>query len=150
MSAQFFSSQAIFKPRVGVGIVVVQDGKVLLGKRVGSHGCGYYSPPGGNLEFKETVEACAIRELKEETGLNPLSIQIGPWTQNVIDEQNHYISLFVVVSEFEGIPERLEPQKCEGWYWYQWDELPSPLFPSFASFLQSNGVDVFFHPIKKT
>jgi 8-oxo-dGTP diphosphatase len=142
-------SEAIFKPRVGVGVVVLQDGKILLGKRLGSHGSGYYSPPGGNLEFKETVEACALRELKEETGLNPLSIQIGPWTQNVIDEQNHYISLFVIVSEFEGMPQRLEPHKCEGWCWYQRDELPSPLFPSFASFLQSSCSDVFFHPIKK-
>jgi 8-oxo-dGTP diphosphatase len=57
------------KPRVGVEIIVVKEGKILLGKRKGAHGSGCYSPPGGNLECKETVETCAKRELDEETGL---------------------------------------------------------------------------------
>ncbi len=79
-----------FKPRVGVGILVIKEGKILLGQRKGAHGSGCYSPPGGHLEFKETVEQCAIRELIEETGLKPLSLQLGPWTQDVIDEHKHY------------------------------------------------------------
>jgi len=129
------------KPRVGVGVIVVKEGKILLGKRKGAHGSGCYGPPGGNLEFKEAVEACAIRELVEETGLKPLSLQLGPWTQDVIDEQKHYISLFVIIPEFEGEPRLLEPDKCEGWNWYAWDNLPYPLFQPLTSLIESVGLN---------
>lgn len=133
MPAYTTASIDVLKPRVGVGVIVMKEGKVLLGKRKGAHGGGFYGPPGGNLEFKETVEACAVRELAEETGLRALSLQLGPWTQDVIDEQKHYITLFVIVTDFEGEPELLEPDKCEGWGWYAWDELPSPLFVPLTS-----------------
>lgn len=141
MSIHVNASIDLPKPKVGVGIIVVKDGKILLGKRKNAHGSGYYSPPGGNLEFKETVENCTKRELDEETGLTPLSIQLGPWTQNVIDEQKHYISLFTIVTEFEGEPQLLEPNKCEGWDWYSWDELPNPLFQSLTSLIKSIGIE---------
>ena len=129
------------KPRIGVGVLVIKEGKILLGKRKGAHGSGYYAPPGGNLEFKETVEACAIRELAEETGLKPLSLRLGPWTQDLIEEQKHYISLFVIIPEFEGEPQLLEPQKCDGWDWYAWDHLPSPLFQPLTSLIESVGLE---------
>lgn len=140
MSTYINASLDTPKPRVGVGVLVAKEGKILLGKRKGAHGIGCYSPPGGNLEFKETVEACAIRELNEETGLIPLSIQLGPWTQDVIDEK-HYISLFAITTEFEKEPQLLEPHKCEGWDWYLWDELPMPLFPPLASLVKSLGIE---------
>jgi 8-oxo-dGTP diphosphatase len=135
------TSVEISKPRVGVGVIVVKEGRILLGKRKGAHGSGCYSPPGGHLEFKETVEVCATRELHEETGLISLSVQLGPWAQDVIDEQKHYISLFVIITEFEGEPQLLEPHKCEGWEWYMWDELPLPLFPPLESLVKSLGIE---------
>jgi len=125
-------------PRIGVGILVIKDNKVLLGRRSGKHGDGCYGPPGGNLEFGETIEACAIRELAEETGLKALSVQVGPWTEDIFDDQKHYISFFCITTEFEGIPEVLEPAKCHDWGWYDWDELPSPLFLPMESFLKEN------------
>ena len=62
---------------VGFGIAVVRDGKVLLGRRHEDpakadsemHGEGTWTMPGGKLEFGETFEAGAARELAEETGL---------------------------------------------------------------------------------
>ena len=57
------------RPRVGLGVIVVnRDGKVLIGKRKGGH-APYYSIPGGQLDLGETFEAGAIREVKEETGI---------------------------------------------------------------------------------
>lgn len=46
-------------PQVGVGVLILRDGKVLLGRRKGSHGAGCWSAPGGHLEFGEVVEDCA-------------------------------------------------------------------------------------------
>ncbi|HEY4060167.1 MAG TPA: NUDIX domain-containing protein, partial [Kofleriaceae bacterium] len=57
------------RPRVGIGVLVMKDGKLLLGKRRGSHGEGEYASPGGHLEHLERVADCAAREVAEETGL---------------------------------------------------------------------------------
>lgn len=135
------------KPRVGVGVLVIKDNKILLGKRKGAHGTGCYSPPGGHLEFKETVEACSIRELNEETGLIALSTKVGPWTQNIIDEK-HYISLFIIVTEFEGELQLSEPHKCEGWDWHSLDALPTPLFLPLKSLVDSIGISKWEKLIK--
>jgi 8-oxo-dGTP diphosphatase len=125
------------KPRVGVGVFVFQDGKVLLGKRKGAHGAGDWAPPGGHLEFGESIEDCAIRELAEETGLKALSVKTGLWSNDVINESKHYITFFAVVDQFEGEPQLLEPNKCEEWQWFSLDALPRPLFlPANAFFAQ--------------
>ncbi len=124
------------KPRVGVGVFVFREGKVLLGKRKGAHGVGHWAPPGGHLEFGESVEGCAARELAEETGLGALSVQTGLWSNNVIDGTKHYVTLFAVVDQFEGELQLLEPEKCEEWRWFSVDALPAPLFPTVISFFE--------------
>lgn len=129
------------QPRVGVGIAVIKDGKVLLGKRKGAHGEGTWSFAGGHLEFKESIEECAYRELEEETGLRALSIELGPWTNDIIEDHKHYITLFAFVTQFEGEPQLLEPHKCEGWEWFEWNNLPSPLFPPVASLIKKMGMN---------
>jgi 8-oxo-dGTP diphosphatase len=114
---------------VGVGVLVIQDGLVLLGRRRGSHGAGTWSAPGGRLEFGEDIEDCAVRELQEETGLTASAIELGPYTNDVFAEaQEHYVTVFVVARGIEGTPRNLEPEKCEGWAWYAWDQFPEPLF----------------------
>ncbi|MBU0929712.1 MAG: NUDIX domain-containing protein, partial [Nanoarchaeota archaeon] len=55
--------------RVGVGVYIIKDNKILFGKRKGFHGSGTWCPPGGHLEFNESIEECAIREVMEETGI---------------------------------------------------------------------------------
>ena len=129
------------RPKVGVGIGVLRNGHVLLGKRKGSHGSGCWSFPGGHLEFGETVEECARRELLEETGLRARSCLLGPWTSDVIEGTKHYITLFVFVDQFEGEPQLTEPDKCEGWQWVAWDELPLPLFEPIPSLIEKMGID---------
>ena len=57
------------RPKVGVGVIIIKDGKVLLGKRKNAHGEGSWSFPGGHLEFNEELFDCAKREVLEETGI---------------------------------------------------------------------------------
>ena len=63
------------RPIVGVGGVIVNDGKVVLIKRRYEPLKGQWSLPGGGVEIGETLEAAVARELMEETGLE---VMVGP------------------------------------------------------------------------
>jgi 8-oxo-dGTP diphosphatase len=56
-------------PRVGVGAVVIEEGRVLLVKRGFDPGRGMWAIPGGLVELGETLQEAAEREILEETGL---------------------------------------------------------------------------------
>ena len=123
---------------VGVGVLVLREGKVLLGRRRGSHGTGTWSAPGGRLEFGESIEECARRELREETSLELGPVVLGPFTNDLFAEvQEQYLTVFVVASQTVGEPVNAEPHKCEGWAWFRWSELPSPLFQPVQSLVAS-------------
>jgi 8-oxo-dGTP diphosphatase len=96
--------------RVGVAVVVKRGNQILLGKRKGSHGAGTWALPGEHLEFGETIEQTARRELLEETGIIAEKISLGPYTNDYMpEEEKHYITLFVIVEESTGKPEVKEP-----------------------------------------
>jgi 8-oxo-dGTP diphosphatase len=126
---------ALQRPGVGVGVLVVHQGLLLLGKRRGSHGAGHWAAPGGRLEFGEALEDCARRELTEETGLVARHLELGPYTNDVFEAEGesgqvaqHFVTVYVVARSLQGTPRNLEPEKCEGWAWFGWDALPTPLF----------------------
>ena len=58
------------KPVVGVGAIILDEGKILLEKRKNAPGKGKWSVPGGLVELGERIEQAVIREVKEETGLD--------------------------------------------------------------------------------
>lgn len=129
------------RPKVGIAIIVIKDRTILLGKRLGTHGSGKWAAPGGHLEFFETPESCACRELLEETGLEATRILPGPWANHTFDGDKHYVTLFMIVTEFSGIPQVLEPHKCENWDWFTLDNLPEPLFDTIQSLVETVGLD---------
>ena len=63
-------------PLVGVGGVVVKDGRVLLVERGSEPLKGHWSLPGGMLELGEALAAGVVREVKEETGLTAEVIEL--------------------------------------------------------------------------
>src|SRR5665213_417667 len=90
-------------PRVGVGVLLVENDKLLLGKRKNSHGNGTWAPPGGHLEFGESFEECAIREVLEETGLNIKNPEFLAITNDFFQKENrHYVSVFMRVEYPKG------------------------------------------------
>ncbi|KAF9468893.1 NUDIX hydrolase domain-like protein [Collybia nuda] len=83
--------------KVGVGVFILdQAGRFILGKRKGSHGEGTWALPGGHLEFGETFEACAVREVLEETGLQVTDLRFLTATNNIMEsEGKHYVTIFL-------------------------------------------------------
>src|SRR5687768_10187999 len=116
------------RPRVGVGVLVMRDGKVLLGKRKGSHGAGEYAYPGGHLEYLERFADCAAREVMEETGMQIGAVRFLRVMSSRAYAPKHYVDIALLAEWASGEPEVREPDKVESWAWYELAELPSPLF----------------------
>jgi 8-oxo-dGTP diphosphatase len=126
--------KAALDTRIGVGVLVVRDAQVLLGRRIGRHGAGDWAPPGGHLEANESVEACAARELHEETGLVLHEAHAGSYSVNDFPAiGRRYVTLFVIATNVSGTPVAAEPEVCAAWQWFAWNALPTPLFAPFAS-----------------
>jgi 8-oxo-dGTP diphosphatase len=121
--------------RVGVAVIIQRAQQVLVGRRLGdSHGHGTWQFPGGHLERGETPEACAVREAREETGLDVRVVARGPWTSDVFEQEGkHYITVFMLAEWREGEPVVMEPEKCAEWRWVGWDDIPAPVFGPIAS-----------------
>lgn len=128
-------------PRVGVAVIITNAGNVLLGLRISSHGAGTWQFPGGHLEFGESIEDCARREVREETGLELGNLRLGPYTNDIFaSEGRHYVTLFVLADYAGGRPEVREPDKCARWEWFRRDNLPQPLFLPIENLLRQGFV----------
>ncbi len=127
-------------PRIGICVIIRKDNKILLGKRIGSHGSDTWSFPGGKLDFGEKIIDCASRETKEETNLEIKNLFI---TKNITEDlfqadDKHYITLYVLSDWNSGEAEIMEPNKCTEWKWFDWDNLPEPLFPPVLNLKAQN------------
>jgi ADP-ribose pyrophosphatase YjhB (NUDIX family) len=63
------------RPYVGIGGIIVHEGRVVLVKRRFDPLAGQWSIPGGAVETGETLDACVVREMSEETGF---LVEVGP------------------------------------------------------------------------
>ncbi|KAK1280745.1 Nudix hydrolase 1 [Acorus gramineus] len=121
-------------PRVAVAVFVINgENKVLLGRRRSPGGDHSFALPGGKLEFGESFEECGTREAKEETGMDLKGFEVLTVVNDIAlsgPSPSHYVTVLAraVPSDPDQEPENLEPDKCDGWGWYDWDRLPEPLF----------------------
>ncbi len=116
------------RPKVGIGVMIFKDGKVLFGKRKGSHGAGEWAFPGGHLEYMEGFEECATRETREECGIEIENIRFEYLANIKKYAPKHYVHIGLIADWKNGEPQNLEPEKCERWEWFSLDKLPSPMF----------------------
>ncbi len=123
-------------PKVGVGVIITKGAQVLLLRRQNVHGAGSWSTPGGHLEFGESPEACAIRETREETGLEIAEVRFRAITNDVFEaEGKHYITIWMEGVYAGGEPVVNAAYEMAEVGWFAWGALPQPLFPSFRHLL---------------
>jgi len=94
------------QPIVGVGAVILQDGKLVLVKRGVEPGKGKWSIPGGAVELGEGVRDAAIREAKEECGLDIELVHDMPMDaiDNMIEGENGRLRYHYILLQFLARP----------------------------------------------
>lgn len=125
------------RPKVGIGVMIFKDGKILLGKRKNTHGAGEYAFPGGHLEYMESFEECAKRETREEAGITITNVRFQLLGNVLAYAPKHYVHISLAADWLSGEPTVCEPEKLESWGWYDIDTLPSPLFSTIPTTIES-------------
>jgi 8-oxo-dGTP diphosphatase len=119
------------RPVLGVGGIVIQDGKVLLVQRGREPLKGYWSVPGGAVETGERLEEALLREVREETGLRVKPLFLGAVFERLMPDaaartEFHYV-LVDYVCEIEGdVDAAAEPEPGDdaaALGWFQLDEI---------------------------
>lgn len=100
-------------PLLGAGIIIEQDGKILLIDR--SDGLGY-TVPGGIVRHRETIEQCVLRETREETGYNvKITGLVGVYSSLKRDPRFRAVAIAYKGSIIDGSPHGSgegEPRWC--------------------------------------
>ncbi|HEV2339452.1 MAG TPA: NUDIX domain-containing protein [Patescibacteria group bacterium] len=111
---------------VGIGAVIVRDGKIFLSKRgkKAKNEVGKWECPGGGLEFGEQFEDCIKREIKEEFDceIQPLEM-VEPVNHLIPEENQHWVALAYICKLTNGEPKIAEPEKSEAIGWFTISEM---------------------------
>ncbi|MFA5023254.1 MAG: NUDIX domain-containing protein, partial [Candidatus Paceibacterota bacterium] len=86
--------------------------------------------PGGKLEWGESFETGATREVGEETGINIKNPQVIS-VHNNKNEHAHFVTIGLLASDWEGEAKVVEPDEIVDWQWFDLKQLPEQIyFPS--------------------
>lgn len=121
----------------GFGVMIIRDNKVLLGQRHVDpakasslmNGEGTWTMPGGKLDFGESFEEGAKREVFEETGIevNIQDLKVISLTNDVVPTA-HFVTVGLLCTNCNSEPKVMEPDEITQWKWFDLENLPEPLF----------------------
>jgi 8-oxo-dGTP diphosphatase len=83
------------RAQLAVSASIFRDGKILLVRRARAPGKGFYSLPGGRVEFGESLHTALTREVDEETGLRIEIVGLARWREVLpaTGSGGHYVIL---------------------------------------------------------
>ncbi|MEN3145909.1 NUDIX domain-containing protein [Neorhizobium sp. IRAMC:178] len=116
-------------PGVGAGLVIVRDdGKVLLCRRLKAPEAGFWNIVGGKVDPMEPSSEAARREAEEETGLKIGRVELLCTAEEIIEaDRQHWVSLIYMTRDFTGEPSLTEPDKLSDIGWFDPNDPPQPL-----------------------
>lgn len=116
---------------VGGGVIIMDSAdRILLIKRGAEvrNEPGFWSKPGGTVDYGEKVVEAMRREIKEELDIDIEIIGQLPHTDHIISSaQQHWIALNFIARITSGEPKNMEPHKCDEIAWFALDELPEKI-----------------------
>jgi 8-oxo-dGTP diphosphatase len=124
------------RPTVGVAVMVEKDGKVLMGRRKCPPGEGTWALPGGHVEFGEKLADAAIRETKEETGLDISGIEIISLSDD-ISYGRHFVSITFRAAAAKGQPILKVNKEFSEMGWFDLKNPPEPTFKALENVLSN-------------
>jgi len=114
----------------GVHVVLERAGRILLMRRAGTGFFdGLYSLPGGHVEEGESLRATAVREMREELGIDLESAAFEVIGVVHRRSDTNRIDFFLCASDWSGEPHIAEPQRCDDLRWCAPDALPETVVP---------------------
>lgn len=141
------------KVGVGFGVMLMKGRKVLLGRRHPDpekadselHGEGTWTMPGGKLEYRESFEDGARREVKEEIGIHLDEVKVI-CVNNDKNEFAHFITIGLFSDRFSGEPKVMEPDEIVEWEWFSLDNLPTPMYFPSKKIIENYKKKLFYIP----
>ncbi|WP_298603535.1 NUDIX hydrolase [Zoogloea sp.] len=114
----------------GVHVLLERDGRVLLMRRAGTGFFdGLYSLPGGHVEEGESLRATAVREMREELGIELAEDALAVLGVVHRRSDTNRIDFFLRAQAWLGEPRIAEPNKCDDLRWFAPDALPEAIVP---------------------
>ena len=126
-------------PRAGVGVLLVDElDRVLLTLRKLPPEAECWSIVGGKLDFLEPLEECAIREAREEVGVEISIMRLLCVTDHRLPgEGQHWVSPAFLARIVSGEARNCEPQKTREVRWFVLNELPANLTMTARNAIQA-------------
>lgn len=120
--------------RLAAFVILERDGKIVLARRANTgYMDGKYQMPSGHVEADEHPSEAAVRETKEETGVDikasDLEFVHCSYRINKVDAVGDYVDFFFRATRWEGEPMNAEPEKCDEVAWFPIDALPENTVP---------------------
>ena len=113
---------------VGGGVLIFNEKKEILLMKRGKNAkneAGWWSKPGGTVEYGEKVVIAMKREIKEEVGVDINIWGYLPHTDHVIKRENqHWVAFNYLANVKKGTVKNMEPHKCEELKWFAPGKLP--------------------------